>query len=162
MLHVVLDTSIYRQDPKREKSAFRALTRLCQGKKVKLHVPDFVRREFVSQQKQFMEKDILAAQKAAEAMIKKAVEGEIVEHAEGILAEAEESLKKVQAWAVETFQSWVKKCDGRVARATPSIGEWFSGGAGSIEGDVKRKTLLPGPEGEVSLAIQPLSPGFGM
>ena len=34
--------------------------------------------------------------------------------------------------------------------------------AGSIEGDVKRKTLLPGPEGEVSLAIQPLSPGFGM
>ncbi|MBA3913772.1 MAG: DUF4935 domain-containing protein, partial [Acidobacteriales bacterium] len=111
MLHVIIDTSIYRQDPRREKSAFRALTRLCKGKKVKLHVPEFVRREFVSQQQQLIEKDILAAKKGAESMIKKSPEGAIAEHANVILAEVESSFEMAWEWADNEFESWLKQCE---------------------------------------------------
>lgn len=50
MLHVVLDTSVYRANPRRNSPPFRALTRLAHAGKVQIHLPDLVKREFLSQQ----------------------------------------------------------------------------------------------------------------
>ncbi|MCW3656922.1 PIN domain-containing protein [Burkholderia cenocepacia] len=51
MLHVILDTNIYRDDPKRQKLPFKALERLLVEKVVTLHVPYIIEREFQTQQR---------------------------------------------------------------------------------------------------------------
>lgn len=58
MIHVVADTTVYRADPKREKAAFRALTRLATGRYLTLHIPEIVRREFISQQQEQLSRHI--------------------------------------------------------------------------------------------------------
>jgi len=48
MIHVLLDSSIYRGDPLRRRLAFATLTALCEKKLVVLHVPTIVKREFTT------------------------------------------------------------------------------------------------------------------
>jgi len=55
MLHVVLDTSIYTGNAKRDSSPFRALVRLAQAGVVQIHIPEVVRREFTGQQREKIE-----------------------------------------------------------------------------------------------------------
>lgn len=50
MINIVIDTSIYRTDPKREKAAFRALNKLATHEFIKVHIPEIVEREFTTQQ----------------------------------------------------------------------------------------------------------------
>ena len=52
MIDVVIDTSIFRQDPQRKKAAFRSLEQLGNNGHVRLHVPYFVWREFLSHLKE--------------------------------------------------------------------------------------------------------------
>ncbi len=56
MIHAVLDTSIFRADRIRKSPAFVALARLLKANKVTLHIPDWVKREVLSQ----LEEDALA------------------------------------------------------------------------------------------------------
>jgi hypothetical protein len=69
MLHVIIDTSIYRNDPKRGKGSFRALTRLCEGGKIVLYIPAYVKGEFESQQKIAVEDEIRKIITAARAFL---------------------------------------------------------------------------------------------
>ncbi len=48
MLDIVLDTSVFRNDPKRIRADFQALERLAKTERIKLHIPYFVQREFVT------------------------------------------------------------------------------------------------------------------
>jgi hypothetical protein len=50
MLHIVLDTSTFRTNPRRTSPAFRTLSALARGGKIKIHVPHVIKREFLSQQ----------------------------------------------------------------------------------------------------------------
>jgi len=50
MLHVVIDTSIFRNDPSRKQVAFKAIERLAKHKRLTLHIPYYVAQEFISQQ----------------------------------------------------------------------------------------------------------------
>lgn len=49
MINLILDTNIYRKDIKRNSAAFQTLESLIQQNFIKLHIPNFVEREFVSQ-----------------------------------------------------------------------------------------------------------------
>jgi hypothetical protein len=64
-MHVLIDTCIYRQDRRRNKPGFRAVKRLAQAGVIQLHVPLFVKREFVSQQAEDAEEDITKITDAA-------------------------------------------------------------------------------------------------
>lgn len=48
MIHLVVDTNILRADISRKNAAFSALHRLASKDKLVLHVPYFVREEFLS------------------------------------------------------------------------------------------------------------------
>lgn len=48
MVHVVIDTSILRQDPARRKASSKALEQLCRTNLVTLHLPEMVKREFLT------------------------------------------------------------------------------------------------------------------
>ena len=63
LIHFLIDTSILRNDPRREKAAFRAVTRALRGENILLHIPELVIQEFLSQELEPYQKaltDILA------------------------------------------------------------------------------------------------------
>ena len=48
MLHLVIDTSIYREKPRLDSPEFKAITYLSKYKKIQLHIPYMVENEFIS------------------------------------------------------------------------------------------------------------------
>ena len=76
-VHVVLDTNIYRQDPKRQKGAFRALERLAKAGLLKLYVPYFIEKEFISQSQIDVREHIRAIEKSIDSLQKHILPDEI-------------------------------------------------------------------------------------
>ena len=66
MQDVVLDTSIFSGNPRRDSAPFRALVRLAQAGMVQIHVPEVVKGEFIGQLREKIEeplKEMIAALK---------------------------------------------------------------------------------------------------
>ena len=64
MINLLIDTSVLRNDPRREKAAFRAVTRALREGNILLHIPELVIQEFLSQELEpYQEalKDIMAS-----------------------------------------------------------------------------------------------------
>ena len=64
MINLLIDTSVLRNDPRREKAAFRAVTRALREGNILLHIPELVIQEFLSQELEPYQKalkDILAS-----------------------------------------------------------------------------------------------------
>ena len=92
MLQVVVDTSIYRNDPKRNKAAFRALDRLLRGKKVQLHVPYYVKKEFLTQQSSAVVEEINVIRTRAHSILRRTENEKLQKVIEGIDKSATELL----------------------------------------------------------------------
>jgi hypothetical protein len=58
MLHVVLDTTVLRNDPARKKAAFQSLKRLSQVKAVQVYIPYVVKHEFLSQEEELYQSQV--------------------------------------------------------------------------------------------------------
>ena len=52
MIHVILDTNIYRKNPDRKNPNFKTLEKLAKANSIRLHIPYVVLREFQTQQKE--------------------------------------------------------------------------------------------------------------
>lgn len=63
MLHVVIDSSTYKEQHYGKSQAFKILLKLCQDQKVRLHIPYMVQEEILSQR-------INASQKSFNSIIK--------------------------------------------------------------------------------------------
>jgi len=50
MINVVVDTTVFRNDPARKKAAFQTIKKLASAGELKLHIPQIVKQEFLSQQ----------------------------------------------------------------------------------------------------------------
>lgn len=61
MIHVVLDTSIYRSNPDRDNLHFKAVEKLSSAGLLRLHIPYVVLREFQTQQRAIYSKDLTKA-----------------------------------------------------------------------------------------------------
>jgi hypothetical protein len=58
MIHVVLDTNIYRHNPARDNLSFRALEQMAKAGLLKLHIPYIIEREFQTQQRKNYSDDL--------------------------------------------------------------------------------------------------------
>jgi hypothetical protein len=114
MIDVVLDTSILRQDPKREKAAFRALKRLCWQKQVQVHIPEFVQREFLSQQEELIRKEISDIQSSANSILRRTRRKELSDYAKKVIKEANEIYPKISDEVIGEFKKWI---DGTRAKS---------------------------------------------
>jgi len=132
MIEVVLDTSIFRQDPKREKSAFRALKRLCWQNKVQLHIPEFVKREFLSQQEDLIAKDLDAIRSSANSLLRRTRRKELTRYATKVVRGAEEVCPKITAEVGEEFAKWMSESNAKGQRIKSEhtqqvINDYFEG-----------------------------------
>jgi len=58
LIHIVLDTNIYRNNPGRNNLNFQAIEKLANAGWLKLHVPYVVEREFQTQQREIYSRDL--------------------------------------------------------------------------------------------------------
>lgn len=122
LLHVIIDTSIYRKDPKREKGGFRALKRLCKGQKVKLYVPEVVKREFISQQKIAIEEEIQKILTAAKSINRRSRSEILKGFADKTTKTADKLAPRVGANARSEFKEWIEDCNAEVLAIRPKHG----------------------------------------
>ena len=109
MLHVIIDTSIYRRDPKRATAAFRAFTLLARGSKLQLHNPYYVKQEFLTQQHQAIGQALTTIGKQAMNILRISGHEELEAYAEETKRHAEDLIEDAANWATEEFNDWLAK-----------------------------------------------------
>jgi len=132
MIHIVADTTVYRNDPKREKAAFKALARLAQGKHVTLHIPEIVRREFLSQEEQFLHENAKAIEDALHNLTKRPMDPKGIEHLKKVAGASADIAKKLGPSASKEFDAWAKSILAKDHPIAPAHGAqvmdaYFSG-----------------------------------
>src|SRR5438477_11113742 len=108
MIHILADSTVYRADPRREKAAFKALARLAQGKHVTLHIPEIVRREFLSQEEKFLQDNAKAIEDALHNLSKRPMDAKGVEHLKKAASASVDLAKKLEPAASKEFDAWAK------------------------------------------------------
>lgn len=133
MIDVVIDTSIYRADPKREKAAFRVLTKLATNGFVRVHIPHVVEREFSTQQLTLLESTFGEARKFVSS-VRKRVSESLTQEVNGIDKLIEEFRAKAEAEVASSLSKWASDINAEIHATKPHHGDlvlnaYFSGDA---------------------------------
>ena len=123
MIHVLLDTTTYTSDRKRQKGPFRALERLCKGDKVQLHIPYFVKNEYISQQFIDVRSHLAKIRDFAEDI--RAITSEDGLH--GFASEVKDKAIEMRDGAIDAltkeFEEWMDELGGEEHAVKPGHGE---------------------------------------
>lgn len=133
MIHVVIDTSIYRADPKREKAAFRVLAKLATNGFIRVHIPHVVEREFSTQQLSSLEGAFGEAKKSVSS-IRKKVSELLTPELIGIDKIIEAFRAKAEAEITGSLSNWAAEIGAEAHHTQPHHGKlvldaYFSGSA---------------------------------
>jgi len=109
MIHIVADTTVYRADPKRGKAAFRALTRLAAGRHLTLHIPEIVRREFISQQQEQYSKHIKTLSALMHHLNRLLLPGLVDDFVQATTDRLTSMDSVLQTFCEEEFNDWASK-----------------------------------------------------
>ncbi|HAT1882214.1 TPA: DUF4935 domain-containing protein [Legionella pneumophila] len=71
VMHILIDTNIYRQNPKRDNQEFHALSKLGKNNRLVLYLPYIIEREFQSQQSQLCKKSLDKIDSEIESILRK-------------------------------------------------------------------------------------------
>lgn len=132
MKHLVIDSSIYRKDMSREKPGFSLLKRLARQELVRLHIPEVVKREVVSQIEDFhytrLGKVTSALDKAPRFLLDEKETGLLDSAQDGV----SELADKIPDRATDEFQNWVEEVRANVHSVSSVHGKrviqsYFSG-----------------------------------
>lgn len=132
MIDVVIDTSIYRTDPKREKAAFRVLTKLATHGFVRVHIPHVVEREFSTQQIALLD-TIFGESKKFVSSIRKKISESLTNEVNTIDKAVESLRKKAEAEISSSLSNWATEISAEIHTTQPHHGDlvltaYFSGG----------------------------------
>jgi len=109
LIHVLIDTSIYRQNPKRDSLNFRAIEKLADANWLKIHIPYIVEREFQTQQREIYSKDLSNAINGLNGLARKQLSLEYSETIQRITEELESKQELILDDAERQFTEWGKK-----------------------------------------------------
>ena len=114
MIHVVLDTSIFRKDPFRKKAAFELLYKLGKTNRLKLHIPYFVKNEHLSQKIHEYIKPLETTIQNLKTIHRKPLPENVKQEVEKQL----ESLNKIHfdtvSYVETDFDDWLKEIGAKV------------------------------------------------
>jgi hypothetical protein len=106
-VHVLLDTCIYRKHPKRSKPSFRALTRLASAGYVQIHIPEYVKREYLTYQQHEISEHVAKFKTAAGDIARCTGEPELLARAQEIAGIAAAMLENANDGIAGDFQAWI-------------------------------------------------------
>jgi hypothetical protein len=123
MLEVIIDTSIYRNNPSRDKAGFNAIVRLAKSGKLHLHIPYIVQKEFLLQEIDIHEKNIQAINSAIIQLQRRVPSDSALSKK---IDKIKESFLKIQddylAFPESDFVNWINKVQGVVHPVSESHG----------------------------------------
>jgi hypothetical protein len=132
MIHLVIDTTAFRNDPARKKAAFRSLKRLAEAGEIRVHVPHVVMEEFLSQQIE----QYVAGLSEIRTLVVKFKKKHVPDVAREVLDNTDQQLNRLKeelvAFARTDFDQWVRETGAEVHGITESHGKrvidaYFSG-----------------------------------
>jgi hypothetical protein len=132
MLSIAIDTSVYKADVKRNKPAFRALTRLIKGNEASLSVPYFIKREFVTKQQQIIGDAIRAIANAAGTILRNTTHDHLIAYARLALDQADQQQQAFAPLVEAEFDAWLADLDAEeypltLEQAQGAIDDYFTG-----------------------------------
>lgn len=109
MIHLLIDTSILSNDPRREKAAFIAVTRALREENILLHIPELVIQEFLSQRLEPYQKalkDILAS---TNSLLRKPLPKSLQNVFTNLKSSCskEDTLEQIQEIVRDDFNAWL-------------------------------------------------------
>lgn len=111
MIHVVLDTNVYRNNPKRDNLGFQAIEKLAGAGWLKLHIPYVIEREFQTQQREICLKDLKNAQSGLLGLTKKHLSEETLTMLGSIKNKLEVEWENILLDAEQQFVEWSEDID---------------------------------------------------
>ena len=106
-MHVAIDTSVSRTDPKRTKTGFQAITRLAAARQIQIHLPYYVGHEFLTQQTECLSQKFRTMIKAASSVSRLTEHDSIVDVINQTLDEVRKLADGAAATASEELDSWI-------------------------------------------------------
>ncbi len=133
MIDVVIDTNIYRADPKREKAAFRILTKLAENGFARIHIPRVVEREFSGHQLSLIDSTFGDASKFI-SNVRKRLSDSLITNVKGVEVLIKELRSKAEEEVSNSLLRWADEIGATLHEPQPHHGElvlesYFSGGA---------------------------------
>lgn len=130
--HIVLDSSIFRSDPRREKAAFRSLTRLASNRLVQIHIPHVVEREFTTHQETQLDSVFGEARRFIASVRKRGLE-ESSRDIDQIESAIEQLRSKVAVDVARSLDCWAQEVSAEIHHTKPDhtnlvLNAYFSGG----------------------------------
>lgn len=108
MIHLVLDTTVYRSNPSMDNLHFKAIEKLALAGELKLHIPYVVLREFQTQQREHYSKDLAKAISGLSGLTKKSLDKAIASKLIALKDELETDSPNILSSAEDQIVQWAK------------------------------------------------------
>jgi hypothetical protein len=114
LIHLVLDTNIYRNHPTRDNLQFKAVEKLAKAGLICLHIPYVVLREFQTQQREIYSNDLAKAVSGLTGLSKRLLDEDILEKLASAKAELEVESEKILSNAENQITIWAASIGARI------------------------------------------------
>ncbi|MDP8207677.1 MAG: PIN domain-containing protein [Candidatus Electryonea clarkiae] len=108
MIHVILDSTIFRQDPKRKSAPFQMLVKLGIAHQLVLHIPYYVKYEFLTNRQEEYSKSLRAIATNLNNLTRQPLSNKLKDELEGQKLVFNSLTPEILEWVEHDFDSW---CD---------------------------------------------------
>lgn len=112
LLHVILDTNIYRNNPDRSNLNFKALEKLAKANAITLYIPYVVEREFQTQQRDLYSKDLEKSLSGLSGLVRKPLSPELHDKVTNLLEELNNAKEPILSDSEDQFVKWSQSING--------------------------------------------------
>ncbi len=111
MIHIVLDTNIYRSNPGRNNLNFLAIEKLANAGWAKLHIPYVVEREIQTQQREIYSKDLEKAQSGLSGLSRKQLSPDVLTKINLLKTQLDAESENILLDAEKQLVDWAESID---------------------------------------------------
>ncbi|MCF2861208.1 PIN domain-containing protein [Pseudoalteromonas sp. Cnat2-41] len=114
MINLVIDTNIYRKNPKLDNSDFSVVKKLSDAHYLKVQVPYIVQREFQTQQREQCKKDLDKSLSGINALLRRPLTSDKLDELKAIKQAVETAYDDTLEAAENYFNDWLNSIGGNV------------------------------------------------
>ncbi|MCC3798592.1 PIN domain-containing protein [Vibrio parahaemolyticus] len=114
MINLVIDTNIYRKNPKLDNSDFSVVKKLSDAHYLKVQVPYIVQREFQTQQREQCKKDLDKSLSGINALLRRPLTSDKLDELKAIKQAVETTYDDTLEAAENYFNDWLNSIGGNV------------------------------------------------
>ncbi|HEH9409931.1 PIN domain-containing protein [Aeromonas salmonicida] len=114
MINLIIDTNIYRKNPKLDNNEFKALEKLANAKVLKLQIPYVIQREFQTQQRELCKSELDKSLSGVSNLLRRPLSKDSLEEIFKIKKSIDENYNDILDASESYFTDWVKKINGSI------------------------------------------------